>query len=193
MKKLSEPKEKWSNAWMRWSKQQDSVQHKEWRHGSSQMRDVYDTYNGSLDVIAEAVYLEVLHKVFSDQEAKTEVSRHIANVLAPMVYHYADSAQVSYYDWLTGSWKQHAATYHEAKKQQLCFEPKYGDLWSRAKAAVKTRIDERKARRAEREAVWAKQREEAIQHRAKFGEDARLRAMPAVSEADPAVQDGGGS
>lgn len=191
MKKLSEPKDKYSNAWTRWSQQQRSIETKEHNGGSSQIPYTrWSTYAGDQPVIAEAISQEVWEKVFSRQPAKLEVSRHIGNVLAPMLYHYAVAEKVSYYDWLTGSWKMHAKVYHEAQKKWSCFNEKYGPLWEEAVVTVKGRFESMTER-------WAAERKEreakAAPVRAKRRAHARIRSVSTVPTSDTEVQDGGGS
>lgn len=149
--------EKWKRE-LRLYQQEWSKDKKERDGGSSQVKAPFGSGSGSPTVIAEAIRLEVLQKVFSNQPGKEEVSRHIANVVTPIVYHWGEQSAVTYHDFLVQNptWSKN---WHETKRDQLFFKAKYGDLWDRAAALVKARIDARLARRkAEHETYREAQR-----------------------------------
>jgi hypothetical protein len=134
----------------------------EFCEGSSQMKPGWEAWSGSRDVLTEVIFLEVHQKVFSGQAGKTEVSRHIANVLAPVMQSWVAKSEASYGDLLID--KPHFKyDYHVSKRETAShFEERFGDLWTRAKAAVQARIDLRQGRRrvadeADREAQRLRQ------------------------------------
>jgi hypothetical protein len=182
VKKLSEPKEKWSNAWRRWYHQQESIKAKENNGGSSQMYSYAYPYTHSRAVLAEMIAEDVHTKVFSGQPGKAELSRHIANRVAKLAYLYAEHRAWEHWDYYQkypeylGKGERLQA--HERMGARH-FEETYGDLYRRSRAALKTRYDALMAR-------WKAENEERRKN-------ARLREVSAVQAPDPEEQDGGGS
>lgn len=181
MKNLSEPKDKWSNAWMRWAHQQDSIKVKERNGGSSQIMGGYH-YTHSRTVLAEMLAEDILSNVFSGQPDKAELSRHIANRTAKLMYLYAEHRAWEHWDY----YQKYPGYLGRGERQEAHqrmsarhFEENYGGLYERARDAVKARYD----------AMMARWRQENEERRA----NARLRKMPVVPKADSQEQDGGGS